>query len=306
MQVIQKAKPGNGQTVAQTRTRVAQKEARHLAAALENPVKSVREDRFESDTMPEQAARLPWPLPSSRNGAGAMAEAGKSNRIMHAHPSPTDSMARGNKALFNQKSFNSRFGGVSVANYKPAQVVYAQDAAADSIFYVQHGKVKLTHAAKDGKQAVIAILGASDFCGTEYLSGQLSHVLCATAATECSIARLKKGAVRRAIDEDPSFARRIISHLSNRESRLQEDLADQLCNSSEQRLARLLILMADHGNSGWGKLLSPRIDQATLGNMVGTSRQRINFFLNKFRLAGHIARGDGIRVHASLQHVTRM
>jgi CRP/FNR family transcriptional regulator, cyclic AMP receptor protein len=273
---------------------------------LENLVKSVREDRFASDDMLEQAPGSHWPPPRSRNSVEAMAEAGKSHRIMHFHPSPDDLMARGDAALFDRKSFNARFGGASVASYQEEQAVFAQGAAADSIFYVQHGKVKLTSAAKNGKQAVIAILGAGEFCGTGCLSGQRSHILSATAATECSIARLKQGAVRRAIAEAPSFAWRIISHLSNREIRLQEDLADQLCNSSEQRLARLSILMADYGKSGWGKPLSPRVDQATLGNMVGTTRQRVNFFLNKFRLAGHIAFGDGIRVHASLQHVARL
>jgi CRP-like cAMP-binding protein len=257
--------------------------------------------------MLDQADGSHWMPPRTRprNGVAVMAEARISDRIKPSDPSTEDSMARDGMALFDQKSFHAKFGGASVASYQRKQAVYTQGAAADAIFYVQHGKVKLTSAAKNGKQAVIAILGAGEFCGTGYLSGQRSHISSATAATECSIARLKKGAVRRAIDEDPSFARRIISHLSNREIRLQEDIADQLCNSSEQRLARLLILMADHGNSGWGKLLSPRIDQATLGNMVGTTRQRINFFLNKFRLAGHIAYGDGIRVHASLQHVTR-
>jgi CRP-like cAMP-binding protein len=245
------------------------------------------------------------PRAQHRKGVAATAQARKSERITPPDQRSDGSTAYGDAALFDQKLFHSKFGGVTLASYKITQAVYAQGAAADSIFYVQHGKVKLTRAAKNGKQAVIAILGAGEFCGTGYLSGQRNHILSATAATECSIARLKKGVVLRAIDEDPSFAWRIISHLSNREIRLQEDLADQLSNSSEQRLARLLILMADHGNSGWGKLLSPRIDQATMGNMVGTTRQRINFFLHKFRLAGHIACEDGIRVHASLQHVAR-
>jgi CRP-like cAMP-binding protein len=265
-------------------------------------VKLAREDGFASDSAPEQAARSPESLPRSRNGVEAVVAARNSDRISF-HPAPDHSIARGDAAWFDQKSFHAKFGGASVASYLRKQAVYTQGATADSIFWVQHGKVKLTSAAKNGKQAVIAILGAGEFCGTGYLSGQRTHISSASAVTDCSITRLQNGSVRRAIDEDPAFARRVIAHLSNREVRLQEDLADQLCCSSEQRLARMLLLMADHGKSGWGKPLSPRIDQATLGDMVGTTRQRINFFLNKFRLAGHITCDDGIRVHASLQHV---
>lgn len=268
-------------------------------------MKSARDARFDSEVTLKESGAWPWrtrarPL----NGIEAMGQISDPTKIPHQRSD--DSIACGDMPLFDQKSFYAKFGGVSTANYQTKQAVYAQGAAADSIFFVQHGKVKLTRAAESGKQAVIAMLGTGEFCGTDCLSGHRTHFLSAQAATECSIARLRKSAVRKAIDEDPSFARRIISHLSNLEIRLQEALADQLCNSSEQRLARLLVGMADHENSGWGKLLSPRIDQATLGNMVGTTRQRINFFLNKFRLAGHIACGDGIRVNASLQDVVRL
>jgi CRP/FNR family cyclic AMP-dependent transcriptional regulator len=271
-------------------------------------MKSVQGDTFEFETVPDEAEGSHFsPLRSrSHNGVEAMGEARTFGRMKSSDLSPNDLIARDDTVSFDPHSFNLKFGGVCVAKYKINRTVYAQGTAADSIFYIQHGKVKLMGAAKNGKQAVLAILGSGQFCGTGCLSGQRRHILSATAATECSIARLKTSAVNQAIDQDPSFAWLIISHLSKRETRLQDDLADHLCNSSEQRLARMLLLMADYGRSGWGNPLSPKIDQATLGNMVGATRQRVNFFLKKFRLAGHIAYGEDIRVNASLQHVARV
>jgi CRP/FNR family cyclic AMP-dependent transcriptional regulator len=237
--------------------------------------------------------------------AAAKGRARAPERGTRGAPLTGDLRVRGDERAFDHESYDAKFGGVSLSRYEINQFVYEQDTVADSIFCILHGTVKLTAASENGREAVVALLGTGEFCGTGCLSGQPQHAFSAIAVTECLVVMLKKETVRRALEEDPCFSRLFISHLLTREIRLKDDLVDQLCSSSEKRLARVLLLMAEPVKRGWGKPLSPRINQKMLANMVGTTRSRVNFFLNGFRRAGHIDCDGDIRVHASLKRVTR-
>jgi CRP/FNR family transcriptional regulator, cyclic AMP receptor protein len=208
------------------------------------------------------------------------------------------------KIPFDPKEFLSKTnGGQSVSHHQENLIIYSQGELADSVFYIQTGKVKVTVLSEHGKEAVVALLGVGDFFGEECLSGQTRRLSTVTTVAECVIARIATPAITRVIHEEPAFAELFISHLLSRNSRVQEDLVDQLFNSSEKRLARTLLLLANFGKEGQPEQVIAKISQATLAEMIGTTRSRVNFFMNKFRQLGLIDYNGQIEVHTSLLNV---
>jgi CRP/FNR family cyclic AMP-dependent transcriptional regulator len=193
--------------------------------------------------------------------------------------------------------------GRTTREYQESQAVFSQGDPADAVFFVQRGKVKLTVLSKQGKHAVIALLGSGDFFGEGCLAGQPLRMATATAMTECSIVRLAKPAMIRALHRETVFAELFTTYLLSRNIRMEEDLVDQLFNSSEKRLARILLLLANFGKEGRPEPVVPKISQETLAEMVGTTRSRISFFMNKFRKLGFVHYNGGLEVHSSLLHV---
>jgi CRP-like cAMP-binding protein len=208
------------------------------------------------------------------------------------------------KSPFDPKSFLSKIGdGRRIEKYRKNQVVFSQGGPADAVFYVEKGKVKLTVSSQQGKEAVVAILGANDFFGEGCLAGQRNRMATAMAMAESVIVRLEKAAINDIIHREPAFSEMFMAYLLNRTIRIEEDLVDQLFNSSEKRLARLLLLLANYGKEGKPEPLLAKISQETLAEMIGTTRSRVSFFMNKFRKLGLIDYNGGIEVHSSLLSV---
>jgi CRP/FNR family transcriptional regulator, cyclic AMP receptor protein len=208
------------------------------------------------------------------------------------------------KLPFDPKAFLSKVnGGRTISNYRKNQVVYSQGAPADSVFYIQTGKVKITVLSEQGKEAVVSILGKDDFFGEGCLAGQRRRLATAMAMTECVIARMDKADIARVIHQEQAFAELFIAHLLARNARVQEDLVDQLFNSSEKRLARILLLLANFGKEGPPEPVIAKISQETLAEMIGTTRSRVSFFMNKFRQLGLIDYNGQIEIHPSLLSV---
>ena len=182
-------------------------------------------------------------------------------------------------------------------------MVFSQGDPADAIFYIQKGKVKLTVVSNAGKEAVIAILGAGDFLGEGCLAGQPVRLATATAMSDCSIVRLEKAATIRVLHDEPAFSEMFLSYLLSRNMRIEEDLVDQLFNSSEKRLARVLLLLANFGKEGKPEPVIAKISQETLAEMIGTTRSRVSFFMNKFRKMGFIEYNGELHVHSSLLNI---
>jgi CRP-like cAMP-binding protein len=180
------------------------------------------------------------------------------------------------------------------------QNLYVQGSPANCVFFIQIGSVKISVASRDGKEAVVGLLQPGDFCGEECLAGHASRLASVTALTDCVLLRLEKANVLRALHEDPAFSGVFTSYLMKRTIRMQEDLIDQLLNSTEKRLARLLLILANYGKEEPPKPIVPRISQETLAEMIGTSRTHVNFFMNKFRQLGFIEYNGDIKVHRSL------
>ena len=202
---------------------------------------------------------------------------------------------------FDPKVFLSRVGdGRSVGKYKAGQIVFAQGDPADAVFYIQKGKVKITVVSEQGKEAVIAMLERNEFFGEGCLGGQSLRVSTATAISDSLISRLDKAAILRVIREESAFSEVFIAYLLGRTMRVEADLVDQLFNSSEKRLARLLLLLANFGKEGKPEPMIAKISQETLAQMIGTTRARVSFFMNKFRRLGFISYNGGIEVHTSL------
>jgi CRP-like cAMP-binding protein len=191
--------------------------------------------------------------------------------------------------------------GKTTADCQKNQVVFSQGDQADAIFYIQKGKIKLTVVSRRGKEAVIAILGPGDFFGEECLAGRPQRMSTAGAMGACSLVRLAKVSTVRMLHSEPAFAHMLLHHQLSRTIRIEEDLIDQLFNSSEKRLARVLLLLAHFGKDGKPDAVIPKISQETLAEKVGTTRSRVSFFMNKFRKRGFIEyRKDGLEVHTSL------
>jgi CRP/FNR family transcriptional regulator, cyclic AMP receptor protein len=214
-------------------------------------------------------------------------------------------MASKRRPVFDPKSFLARIGdGRSVSKYRKGQFVFSQGDPADAVFYIQKGKVKLTVVSEQGKEAVVAFLGTDEFFGEACLAGQMQRVVTVTTMTESTIVRLEKVAIVRVIHEEPAFSEMFIAHLLSRTIRVEADLVDQLFNSSEKRLARMLLLLANFGKDGRPEPIIAKISQETLAEMIGTTRSRVSFFMNKFRKLGFIGYNGsvegGIEVHSSL------
>jgi CRP/FNR family transcriptional regulator, cyclic AMP receptor protein len=187
--------------------------------------------------------------------------------------------------------------------YRKGQPIFAQGERGDAVFFIQQGKVKVTVLSPQGKQAVIALLAPGDFFGEGCLAGQPLRMATATALIECSIVRLPKPAMIQALHRDSVFAELFTTYLLSRNIRMEEDLVDQLFNSSEKRLARILLLLANFGKEGRPEPVVPKISQETLAEMVGTTRSRISHFMNKFRRLGFVEYNGRLQVHTSLLHV---
>jgi CRP-like cAMP-binding protein len=204
-------------------------------------------------------------------------------------------------ATFNPQKFLRQVGSgkTSLAPTKK-QIVFSQGDAADAVFYIQAGKVKLTVVSPQGKEAVVAMLEPGSFFGEGCLAAQLVCMTTATAAEDSALVRIDKQAMIRTLHDDPTFSALFLTYLLARNIRIQEDLVDQLFNSSEKRLARILILMAHFGKEGKPETVIPKISQETLAEMIGTTRSRVSFFLNRFRKLGFVHYNGGLHVHSSL------
>jgi CRP-like cAMP-binding protein len=201
-------------------------------------------------------------------------------------------------------TFLPRLAGRSaVSQYRKKQVVFAQGDPANAVFYVQTGEVKLTVVSTRGKAAIIAILRAGDFFGEGCLAGQPLRMATASALTETSVVRIEKARMTDLLHEDGAFADIFVSYLLSRTIRIEEDLVDQLFNSSEKRLARILLLLAGFGKKRDAEPVIPRVNQEALAEMIGTTRARVSVFMNKFRRLGLIDYNGGLRVHESLMNV---
>jgi CRP/FNR family cyclic AMP-dependent transcriptional regulator len=191
-------------------------------------------------------------------------------------------------------------GGRSDARYQKDQIVYSQGDSADSILYVQSGKVKVTVVSEAGREAVVAILPSGSFCGEECLTGHTLRMSTVKTLTECKLIRVKKASVIRALHDDPEFSELFTTYVVERNIRVQEDLVDQLLNSTEKRLARLLLILANYGKEDRPDPIVPKINQETLAEMIGTSRTHVNLFMNKFRQLGLIEYNGDVKVNRSL------
>ncbi len=194
--------------------------------------------------------------------------------------------------------------GWATVAYPKGQVLFAQGDPADSIFQIQKGKLKLTVVSSQGKEAVIALLAGGDFVGEGCLAGQVRRMATATAMTDCVTIRLEKPEMVRVLHEEPGFSEQFLHYVLSRNIRIEEDLVDHLFNSSEKRLARVLLLLANFGKDGKTEPVIAKMSQEMLAEIIGTTRPRVNFFMNKFRKLGFIDYdGGGLRVHSSLLHV---
>ena len=210
--------------------------------------------------------------------------------------------------LFDPANFLAIVGvGKTISKYENGQIVFSQGDVAEAVFYILKGKIKLTVVSRQGKEAVIGLLGPGHFFGEGSLDGHPLRVTTATAIDACLITRIVKGAMIATMHEQPKFSELFMAYLLGRSSRIEEDLIDQLFNSSEKRLARVLLLLANFGKSGSSELIVGKISQEVLAEMIGTTRSRVSFFMNKFRKHGFIAYDGGIKggieVHSSLLNV---
>ena len=213
-------------------------------------------------------------------------------------------MGDGERPAFDTRAFfaTMRDGAIN-ERYKKGSFLFEQGAPANSVFYIQAGKVKISVTSAQGKEAVVAILDAGTFCGEGCLTGQTVRMATVTAMTDCSVTRIKKAAMIRLVHDETAISEMFVAHLLARNVRVESDLVDQLFNSSEKRLARLLLLLANFGKEGKPEPVLPPISQETLADMIGTTRSRVNFFMNKFRQLGFISYNGHLEVHSSLLSV---
>jgi CRP-like cAMP-binding protein len=214
-------------------------------------------------------------------------------------------MARKRPTPFDPQTFLATVGrGKTILQCRKNQVLFSQGDTADAVFYIQEGKVKLTVLSRHGKEAVVAILERGDFFGEACLAARSTRLATATALVASSIVRIDKTAMIRVLREEPAFSELFLSYLLSRNMRIEEDLVDQLFNSSEKRLARVLLLLAHFGKKDKPEPILAKISQETLADMIGTTRSRVSFFMNKFRKLGFIDyNGGGLKVHSSLLNI---
>ncbi|HSK42715.1 MAG TPA: Crp/Fnr family transcriptional regulator [Candidatus Binatia bacterium] len=207
---------------------------------------------------------------------------------------------------FDPKTFLSVInGGRKLVDFAKKQTIFRQGDVSDAVFYIQKGNVQLTVVSKFGKEAVIGILKEGDFFGESCLTGEPLRLCSATALTDCSMMRIDKGIMMRVLHEEHALSDVFVAYLLGRNLKYQADLVDHLFNSSEKRLARILLMLAHFGKEGTPDTVVPKISQETLAEMVGTTRSRVNFFMNKFRKLGFINydTGSSLQVHSSLLNV---
>jgi CRP/FNR family transcriptional regulator, cyclic AMP receptor protein len=190
--------------------------------------------------------------------------------------------------------------GRDISKHSKKKVIFAQGEDADAVFYIKKGKVKVAVVSKDGKEAIVALLGPDEFVGEGCLVGQPKRLATASAMTECETMRVAKSEIQRLLHEEPAFSQMFMSHILARNARVEEDLVDQIFNSTEKRLARLLLLMANFGKEGRTEPILAKISQETLAEMIGTTRSRVSHFMNKFRRLGFIDYNGHLEVHNSL------
>jgi len=219
-------------------------------------------------------------------------------------PNKTRTPKQAKLVRFNPESFLTRVGtGRSVVELHKGDALFSQGDVANAVFRVTKGKIKLTVLSSAGKEAVVAMLGEGDFFGEGALAGQHLRMATATALSDSTVIRLEKAAMVRALHEQVKFSELFMAHLLARNIRIEEDLVDQLFNSSEKRLARILLLLSRVGKEGDADTVIPKISQETLAEMIGTTRARVSHFMNKFRQLGFIEYNGGLKIHSSLLNI---
>ena len=206
-----------------------------------------------------------------------------------------------NQAIFDPKEFLAKVGaGKTISTFGKNETIFSQGEVADAVFYIQKGRIKLTVISALGKEAVVAIMDAGQFFGEGCLNGHPLRMATTTAMEDTLVTKISKAAMTAVLHSEPKFSEMFMAYLLTRNSRIEEDLVDQLFNSSEKRLARLLLLLANFGKEGSPQPIQPNISQETLAEMIGTTRSRVSFFMNKFRKLGLISYNGKIEVHSSL------
>jgi CRP/FNR family cyclic AMP-dependent transcriptional regulator len=209
--------------------------------------------------------------------------------------------AKSDQGAFDPREFLAKVGeGKTIVEYRKDDVVFAQGDVADTIYYIQKGRLKVVVISEQGKEAVVGMLEPGQFFGEGCLNGHSMRIATTTAMESSLVTAIGKIAMLAALHSEPKFSELFMAHLLTRNSRIEEDLIDQLFNSSEKRLARLLLLLANFGKEGSPQPISPNISQETLAEMIGTTRSRVSFFMNKFRKLGFISYNGKIEVHSSL------
>ena len=232
-----------------------------------------------------------------------MARAVNSKRTKTTRRSGT-SEQKANPVLFDLGLFfETAARGRSIATHQKNAVIFSQGDAADAVFYIKEGKVKIVVVSKQGKEAVVALLGADEFFGEGCLIGQPKRLAAAITMSDCTIMQVGKNEIQRLLREEPMFSQMFMSHILTRKDRVEADLVDQLFNSTEKRLARLLLLLANFGKEGRPEPIMTRISQEVLAEMIGTTRSRVSHFMNKFRELGFIDYNGHLEVHSSLLSV---
>ena len=256
---------------------------------------------FAQKELPMSPVRQPHPSPAGRKVARRFSI---DPTLQPASNAIGPSLVAKKKRDFDPHAFLATIGeGRKSVLFRQKQGIFAQGDTADAVFYIQTGKVKLTVVSKTGKEATIGILSAGDFFGEGCLVGRRSRMKSATAMTDCAVLRIDKKAMMEALHREHEFSDLFVAYLLSRNIRYEEDLVDQLFNSSEKRLARVLLLLAHFGKEGTPETVVPKISQEMLAEMVGTTRSRVSFFMNRFRKLGFIHYNGGLHVHSSLLHV---
>ena len=237
---------------------------------------------------------------SLRSAKLATGEIAKPSRPQTPKPQPTNG-----DSVFDPEAFLARAGlGRKILNLKKNDTAYAQGDPTDAIFYVQTGRLRITVTSANGKEATLALVGAGEFAGEDCMvSAHPLRLATATAMTECALLRISKAEMVRALHQEPAFSNVFVSFLLTRNARIQADLVDQLFNSSEKRLARILLLLAQFGKESKPETVVPKVSQEILAEMIGTTRSRVSFFMNRFRKLGFIEYNGEIRVHNSLLNI---
>jgi len=218
------------------------------------------------------------------------------------NPSVTESGKQKKKAFDWEALLNQCTGGKTVVEYAANRNIFFQGTAADSVFYLRKGQVKIAVTSKQGKEAIVALLNAGEFFGEGCLAGQQLRISSATAMTDCSLTKVNKELMARMLQEKHGVSELFITHMLSRNIRFEEDLVDQLSNSSEKRLARILLLLAHFGKESRAETVHPRMSQENLAQMVGTTRSRVSQFMNNFRKLGFVdyTNTGGMTVHSGM------